>query len=198
MINPELKVGDRVVLITMDDFNPVLYGTKGTIKKVVSFFNNIQYSVEWDDGRVLDIIPETDTYMKEEDFENKVKKRKINEMDHHMERLYSNIEIFRNFNMKFLDGYLKMVRKSGITNMYGASPYLYVGKDKIEDEMRYKDLEGEEYDEVLENADTARELMIAGTINYLEKKGLEIDVDSVKRYLPKLAQKVVENYMLLY
>jgi dsDNA-binding SOS-regulon protein len=91
-----------------------------------------------------------------------------------------------------------MVRNSGIINMFGASPYLYVGRQKIEEEMSYKDLEGEQYDEMLENADKSRDLMIQGTVSFLEKTGKEVSVENVKRFLPRFATKIVENYMFLY
>lgn len=82
--------------------------------------------------------------------------------------------------------------------MFGASPYLYVGKNKIEQEMLYKDLEGDEYDDMLDNADQARDEMISGTVKYLESNNKEISVENVQKFLPRLAVKVVENYMILY
>ena len=91
-----------------------------------------------------------------------------------------------------------MVRNSGITNMFGSSPYLYIGREKIEQEMNYKDLEGEEFEEMLENADEAKDEMIRGTVKYLEANNKEISVGNVKKYLPRFATKVVENYMVLY
>ena len=112
--------------------------------------------------------------------------------------LIKNIDIFKYFNMKFLQKYLIMVRNSGITNMFGSSPYLYIGREKIEQEMNYKDLEGEEFEEMLENADEAKDEMIRGTVKYLEANNKEISVGNVKKYLPRFATKVVENYMVLY
>jgi hypothetical protein len=112
--------------------------------------------------------------------------------------LIKNIDIFKYFNMKFLQKYLIMVRNSGITNMFGSSPYLYIGREKIEQEMNYKDLEGEEFEEMLENADEAKDEMISGTVKYLESNNKEISIENLKKYLPRLATKVVENYMVLY
>ena len=82
--------------------------------------------------------------------------------------------------------------------MFGSSPYLYIGREKIEQEMNYKDLEGEEFEEMLENADEAKDEMISGTVKYLESNNKEISIENLKKYLPRLATKVVENYRVLY
>jgi polyphosphate kinase 2 len=69
-INPELKVGDRVVCYYMEGENTVVpVGTTGTVKKIVTvpFGMGVQYSVKWDNGSSLDLIPETDAWDFEED-----------------------------------------------------------------------------------------------------------------------------------
>jgi len=200
MINPELKKGDRVVLIKMGGETTVTSGDKGTVVGMVNMFDDIQYQVDWDNGTKLDLISSVDKWTTEE-YINKKKKKDVTESLESYEsnmQLMDNIDIFKYFNWHFLHEYLKMVRNSGITNMFGSSPYLYIGSQKIEDELRYKDLEGEEYDEMLENADKARDYMIQGTVNYLEDKNIEVSVENVKIWLPRFAKKVLTNYILLY
>jgi hypothetical protein len=50
----------------------------------------------------------------------------------------------------------------------------------------------------MEDADTAKDKMIQGTIKYMENEGLEVDVDSVNRYIRRLSNKILELYMLFY
>lgn len=204
MINPELQIGDKVICLHMDGESSIMPGTKGVVYRITKVFGDTQYGVEWENGSRLDLISSVDAWDSEENYEKrklkKIQKKDITESSNYEanKRLIANIDIFKFFNMKFLQKYLIMVRNSGITNMFGASPYLYVGKNKIEQEMLYKDLEGDEYDDMLDNADQARDEMISGTVKYLESNNKEISVENVQRFLPRLAVKVVENYMILY
>lgn len=204
MINPELQIGDKVICLHMDGESSIMPGTKGVVYRITKVFGDTQYGVEWENGSRLDLISSVDAWDSEENYEKrklkKIQKKDITESSNYEanKKLIANIDIFKFFNMKFLQKYLIMVRNSGITNMFGASPYLYVGKNKIEQEMLYKDLEGDEYDDMLDNADQARDEMISGTVKYLESNNKEISVENVQRFLPRLAVKVVENYMILY
>ena len=204
MINPELQIGDKIICLHMDGESSIMPGTKGVVYRITKVFGDTQYGVEWENGSRLDLISSVDAWDSEENYEKrklkKIQKKDITESSNYEanKRLIANIDIFKFFNMKFLQKYLIMVRNSGITNMFGASPYLYVGKNKIEQEMLYKDLEGDEYDDMLDNADQARDEMISGTVKYLESNNKEISVENVQRFLPRLAVKVVENYMILY
>lgn len=203
-MNPELKIGDRVVLLYMENESSVLMGEKGTVIHKSNVFGDDQYNIEWDNGSKLSLLDCCDKWDTVENFEkrilNKIKKKDITENDESdfNKRMLANIDVFVYFKMKFFQKYLIMVRNSGIINMFGASPYLYVGRQKIEEEMSYKDLEGEQYDEMLENADKSRDLMIQGTVSFLEETGKEVSVENVKRFLPRFATKIVENYMFLY
>ena len=204
MINPELKIGDKIVLLHMDGESSIMPGTKGTVKRISQVFGDTQYSVEWENGSSLELISSVDAWDTEENFEKrklkKIQKKDITEISslESNKILIKNIDIFKFFNMKFLQKYLIMVRNSGITNMFGASPYLYIGKNKIEQEIAYKDLDSDDLEDVLENAEQARDEMIQGTVKYLEANNKEVSVENVQRFLPKLAIKVLENYMVLY
>jgi beta-phosphoglucomutase-like phosphatase (HAD superfamily) len=109
-----------------------------------------------------------------------------------------NIDVFKYFNMKFLKKYLLMIRESSITNMYGAGPYLYMGRERIEHEFKYQDIHNEDaFEEVLDHANQAQAEMINGVINYLEDKGIEEDMSSINRYLQRFAAKIVQTYTFL-
>ena len=105
------------------------------------------------------------------------------------------------FNPKFFVDYLKDLRDSGIVNMFGASPYLYMGRERIEHEFKYKEFIDEESEEafqrVLENADMAQGKMIEGVIKILQKENQEVDVDSINRALHKYSIVVLQFFMHL-
>jgi hypothetical protein len=193
MINPELKKGDRVVLLDMSGESSVPDGTHGTVYSVDKVFGDVQYGVEWDNGSKLALLSDTDMWDKEERF--KVRKKITEDID---KFVMDNIDVFKHFNMKFLKKYLLMIRKASFTNMYGASPYLYMGRERIEHEFKYKDIHNEEaFEEVLNHANQAQAEMINGVINYLEDKGIEEDMSSINRYLQRFAAKIVQTYTFL-
>jgi hypothetical protein len=193
MINPELKKGDRIILLHMSGESSVPDGTHGTVYSVDKVFGDIQYGVEWDNGSKLALLSDTDMWDKEERF--KVKKKITEDRD---KFIMNNIELFKYFNIKFLKKYLLMVRDSSITNMIGASPYLYMGRERIQHEFKYKDINNEEaFEEVLDHANQAQAEMINGVINYLNDKGIEEDMSSINKYLHRFATKIVQTYTLL-
>jgi len=68
-INPPLKVGDRIVLISMEDpISPITVGTKGTVKGVGSDPWSVEpiYYVDWDNNRFMNLIGDTDVWVKDE------------------------------------------------------------------------------------------------------------------------------------
>jgi hypothetical protein len=193
MINPELKKGDRVVLLDMSGESSVPDGTHGTVYSVDRVYGDVQYGVEWDNGSKLALLSDTDMWDKEERF--KVKKKITEDRD---KFIMDNIDLFKYFNIKFLKKYLLMVRDSSITNMFGASPYLYMGRERIQHEFKYKDIHNEEaFEEVLDHANQAQAEMINGVINYLNDKGIEEDMSSINKYLQRFATKIVQTYTLL-
>ena len=193
MINPELKKGDRIILLHMSGESSVPDGTHGTVYSVDKVFGDVQYGVEWDNGSKLALLSDTDMWDKEERF--KTKKRITEDRDNF---IMNNIELFKYFNIKFLKKYLLMVRESSITNMMGASPYLYMGRERIQHEFKYKDIHNEEaFEEVLDHANQAQAEMINGVINYLNDKGIEENMSSINKYLQRFATKIVQTYTLL-
>jgi hypothetical protein len=62
-MSPQLKtemIGKRIMMIFMDDPNPIEPDTMGTIVGVDSLN---QYQVKWDNGRSLSVIPEEDKFV---------------------------------------------------------------------------------------------------------------------------------------
>lgn len=199
MINPKLKKGDRVFLIHMDGEFSVPPGTLGTVKTHSIVFGDDQYGVDWDNGSNLSIISSVDLWDLEDNVKNK--RKKINEVDEFLRNkdLIQNIDVFRNFNMKFLKDYLIMIKESGIVNMVGAAPFLYMGKDRIKHEFKYSNVKNEdEFESVLENADKAQSEMINGVIKVLESENKEVSIENINRYLSKYSTKVLMNYINIF
>jgi hypothetical protein len=210
MINPELNIGDKVILLHMQDlYRSVTPGTKGVVLAKNRVLGDDIYTVNWEDGSQLSLVSGVDMWDTVENFESKKKdikefeitKKSIIEVDEYerSKALLKNIDVFKHFNMKFLNQYLKMIKNSGIVNMWGASPYLYMGRERIEHEFKYKNINNEEaYNDVLENADISQHEMINGVINILNSEGKEVTVENINRYIGKYATKVLMNYIHLF
>jgi len=192
MINPKLKPGERVILLHMDGETSVLPGTWGTVIKAYELFGTDQYDVKWDNGSTLSLIGDEDMW------DNKERKKKTIKENDRDKFFMNNIDVFKYFNMKFFKKYLLMIRESSITNMYGAGQYLYMGRERIEHEFKYKDIHNEEaFEEVLDHANQAQAEMINGVINYLNDKGIEENMSSINTYLQRFATKIVQTYTFL-
>ena len=191
MINPKLEPGDRVILLHMNGETSVLPGTWGTVKRAYELFGTDQYDVVWDNGSTLSLIGDEDMW------DNKERKRKtIKENENKF--FMDNIDVFKYFNMKFFKKYLLMIRDSSITNMFGAAPYLYIGRERIKHEFKYKDIHNEDaFEEVLDNANQSQAEMINGVINYLSDKGIDENMENINRYLGRFASKIVNTYFFL-
>jgi len=123
-MNPNLSKGDRVICISMDDaYSAVPTGMAGVVTHESEVFGTKQYNVNWDNGSRLALIDGADKWIKEEDMLNRRRKKTeesyyITKKNFLNEDFYqSNTELFRNFNVKMLQSYLKKLRESGVTNM---------------------------------------------------------------------------------
>jgi hypothetical protein len=200
MINPKLKIGDRVQILHMEDeMDSVPMGTWGEVTRVSTVMGEDIYGVKWDNGQSLNILSTTDVWDTEEN-RGKFKKKKITEQDEteRHNNLYRNIDVFTNFKMRYLHEYLKKVRDCGVVNMYQAAPFLYMGKDRMEHFFRYQDIENEICEEVLDMANMAQHEMVTGVIKVLESQGKEDSLEIINRYLQRYSQKVLENYINLF
>ncbi len=202
MINPELYPGDRVVVLHMDDeFSAVPIGTAGTVKSHTKVFGGDLYYVKWDNGSSLALLGDVDIWDTEESMiAKRTIKKKVVEGEYERNiNLLKNIDVFKNFNMKFLQKYLLAVRESSIVNMFAASDYLWLGRERIEHEFKYKDIHNEEaFEQVLEMADKAQSEMVQGVMKILENEGKEVSLENVNRNIKRYASKVLQNYMMLF
>ena len=201
MLNPKLKVGDRVCVYYMPDKDSIPVNTYGTVRKVSSVYGEDIYSVNWDNGRTLNLLSGEDMWgfepLKKQGEKKKIKEQTSNKSFDIL--LGKNGDVFKSFNMKFLYKYLILIKKSAIVNMFEAAPYLYMGKERIEHEFKYKDIHNEEaFEQVLDLANQAQAEMINGVINVLESKGIEDTLENLNKYLRVYSSKVLENYIHLH
>lgn len=198
--NPELEEGDRVICIQMNDEFPITTGMKGTVMGVSEFEGDKIYYVNWDNGSKLSLVEGADKWMKESQSrksrvsstnETVIKKKNFLTENFYQE----NRELFKHFNHALLHRYLKALRSSSITNMFGARPYLYMGRERIEHEHYYDNiLNEEEYEKVLEMADEVRDEMIRGAMKYLQEKGEEVNLKKVSKTVDEFSKKMVIAY----
>jgi hypothetical protein len=178
--NPELKVGDRIFIINMDDPYPsVSFGDTGTVVKVLKVMNVTGYDIKWDNGSRLSIWEDVDVWDMES---NSRKNKKITEsLD---DLVISNRDVVTSYSIPFFHRYLNILRQTGLVNMFGAAPYLYMGSKKIKQELDYKDIEiTEPIEKLIEIADEAQSRMIQGALKRLEKQNKTIDESSVNRMI---------------
>jgi hypothetical protein len=114
LINPRLNNEDRIVLIAMQGETDVSYGDKGTVDRVNKGSSFIQYFINWDNGSTLALLEDlgdrtntVDKWMKQEDFDRIVKKKRIKESDserrkNEQDAIVKNRIVFLKFDTKFL------------------------------------------------------------------------------------------------
>jgi hypothetical protein len=193
MLNQKLNKGDRVLLLHMEG-EMVSPGTKGTVSNISKdpFEKDaVIYSVRWDDGGNLSLLSVTDAWKKIEE--------PIKESFEQAKWFVNNKIIIECFDIRFLGQFLEKVRQSGITNMFGASPYLYMGRERIEHEFKYKNIHNKEvFEEVLDMSDESQTKMIDGVMKVIEKEGEEISVELVNRYIQRCSSLFLNYWMRLH
>ena len=148
-LNPEITVGDTIELWHMEDkFGPVLPGTRGEVISINTFPGTTQkvIGVRWENGRTLSILDDVDIY-------KKVKPKKIEEQtsDKYYNFFKRNHEFFKYFDRKFFIDYLKIMRDSGIINMFEASPLIYCGKEHLDRYYGENNEDNDDFQKLLEN-----------------------------------------------
>lgn len=198
MLNPPLEVGDRIICYHMDGETSVSPGTKGVVTKVQkdpfdSTGEELIISVDWDNGSKLSLISSTDAW-------KKIKESRIEEstLDPQFDFYKSNSDVFNSFNWRFLREYLKKVQKASPVNMFEAGPFLYSGKKWIDRYYGENKEDDENFQEMLDSAEEAKDVMVQGTLKWMESKNMEIELDRVNSIIRRLSLKIIELYMKFY
>ena len=199
-LNPKLEPGDRIVLLHMDDpYSAVRMGTKGTVLKIVKvpFDMGYQYNVKWDDGSVLDLLPEADSWVLATDVKSK-KNLTTEEFSKELKTLSKHKDIIKNMDYRPVLDYLKLVQKSGLVNMLQARVFLMSDSKNLHKLIYKFDGEPEDYPELFENIDEVRDILINETIRIMQEQNMEFDDSTVNRVFQKVCSAVMEMYMSLY
>lgn len=197
-LNEKLNVGDEVICYHMEHESSVSPGMVGVVTKVQKDpfepdKDALIISVNWQNGSKLSLISTTDVW-------KKIQSKQIDEQIGGPEYDYfrRNPEIFENFNWRFLREYLKKVQKASPVNMFEAGPFLYSGKKWIDRYYGENNEDNENFQEMLDSSEESKDVMIQGTLKWMESKGMEIDLDGVNRYIRRFAPKIIELYMKFY
>ena len=212
--NPELKEGDKIVLIHMDgeSLDP---GTKGTvigIEKVPKFAPSdlgYAYKVDWydeSDGRSISrllLLPETDFWMYDYDNIQEVFRFSNKNDENSTEEEYNFISLFKKSDFKrFLD-YVELIRQSGLVNMFQSAQFYGNGREYLQkfidlhthgDEM--DDEKEEIYEKLLNDADFVRNMFINAAINKVESKNGEVTPENVRKNMKLLIERAFQQYVL--
>lgn len=192
-LNPKLVKGDRIMCLHMDGETSVPPMTTGTVRSVVRdpFEDDGEIiNVNWDNGSGLGLVSVTDSWIKiaQETLEEQAG---TSEYDFFNE----NPEVFENFDWRFLREFLNKLRDASPVNMLQSQPFLYSGREWIDRYYGEDQEDNEDFQEVLEMADEAKNKMIQGVLKYMESEGIEIDLDKVNRLIKKFANMILKLYI---
>ena len=192
-LNPKLSPGDRIMCLHMDGETGVPMGTTGKVRRVgIDPFENDSeiIEVDWDNGKNLSLLSITDKWVK-------IAQETLTEQssDPNYNFFSKNPEIFEHFDWRFLRKFLEKLRDASPVNMFQAAPFLYSGREWIDRYYGEDQEDNEDFQEMLEMADEAKDKMVQGTVSYMDSKGIDVDLDNANRYIKKLGTAILELYM---
>lgn len=196
----KLSVGDEIILIDMYKEDLVI-GTKGTVKSITQDpfeKDNEIVGVEWNNGRTISILTKYDEWKK---VKSKVQEseNKLKVDDKHVDYIVSNRDVMNSFDMKYFKDYLKILRESGIVNMYGASNFLYETSEMVERFYGLNREDDESFQRLMEVQDETREKFISGLVKYCERKNIDLDdMNRINREAQVLSKKILSYYILFF
>jgi hypothetical protein len=211
-INPELKKGDRIILVHMDGevLGTGIRGEVLGISKTPSFGGkeSYQYNVRWfdDEGNQfsqLSLLPDADAWIIDPEFEQK----NIQEINFkNLDDLISKGDFLSVFSKKDLEEvykFLELERQIGSHNMaLEGGKFLMVGPSYIEDFFKLQRYHID-YDEdkeiliekLLSRSQNMRDMFIRNAMKYLENQDKELSINNVQRTMIRLAQTAKEFWM---
>lgn len=202
-VNPKLEIGDRIVLISMEDpFSPITIGTKGEVIGIGDdpWSEQPIYSIKWDNGRTLKLIGDEDVWIKEEKQESINESNfidKIREVQPILDVEKENNNIFK---------FLKALRNSGIINMFQSPDLIWGGRETLEKYLKIQELSNsyqqiddeDEKEELLNLAELSKSNMIRAAFIELEKRDMEPSIKNINRAIRQLSKLAFEYYMLRF
>ena len=193
-LNPKVSVGDKVMCLHMDGETEIPPMTTGIVRDVVRDPFEVDgelITVNWDNGSTLALVSITDSWIKVPN-EQKIEEQTLSpEYDY----FSKNPEIFENFDWRFLRKFLTKLRDASPVNMLQSQPFLYSGKEWIDRYYGEDQEDNEDFQEVLEMADKAKNKMIQGVLKYMESNDIEIELDKVNRLISQFSSKILNLYI---
>lgn len=212
--NPQLKVGDRIILIYMPG-EDIDTGTKGRVKNIgqAPTFGgspDYMYNIEWldDEDKVistLSLLPEVDSWILDPEFTqndlNEAKNRVITDLDELISR-HEWSRLFKKSDLKSIIEYLNAIKRLGVVNMFESGQFLgkteeYLTKyfDLYRMQQDLDDKDEELIKKILEMSEIVRNIMISAAVTDLEQKNKEITGSSATHRVNRLATEVVKYFM---
>lgn len=214
-INPELKTGDRIMLLHMDG-EDMPSGTKGKVIRIMDtpkFTKDdlgFMYDMEWygDEGNViskLSISPESDGWIYDKMYymENPtdINESKYENLDDVM-KSYKVVSSLPKTEMKIVQTYLELIRELGIVNMFESPMFVGASKSYLQDFIKIKsyerDFDEDLVEQILDMADEVRNIIISKSIQTVEEKGQEPTINNIQREMKLLSQMCVKYFMKLF
>jgi hypothetical protein len=214
-INPELKTGDRIMLLHMDG-EDMPSGTKGKVIRIMDtpkFTKDdlgFMYDMEWygDEGNViskLSISPESDGWIYDKMYymENPtdINESKYENLDDVM-KSYKVVSSLPKTEMKIIQTYLELIRELGIVNMFESPMFVGASKSYLQDFIKIKsyerDFDEDLVEQILDMADEVRNIIISKSIQTVEEKGQEPTINNIQREMKLLSQMCVKYFMKLF
>jgi len=209
--NPELKEGDRIVLIYMpgEDLDT---GTKGKVKKIgqqPSFGSefNYKYDVEWydDNGNVissLSLLPQGDIWMLDPEFNQKnLQEARFTDLDD-LIRHHEWSKLFKKVDLQYVLDFLMAIRELGVVNMFESGQFLGQTKEYL---TKYFDLyrvqrdlddnDEELIEKIIDMGENVRNIMISAAITDLEQQNKEITLQSATNRINRLKKEIFQWYI---
>ena len=209
--NPELKKGDRIILINMPG-ESLFAGTKGIvekIEKVPSFGGQegYQYRISWvdDDDNVistLSLLPNEDSWLLDPEYnQNNLNEARITDIDALIKKA-DWLKLFKRADLKYILEYLELIRQSGVVNMFQSGQFLAQTGYYIRKFFEFYALQNnldendeELYEKIVEMSDKVRDIMIRAAVMDLSRNNREITTGSAENRLRRLTTEVVKEYM---
>ena len=205
-MNPKVKIGDRVMLVYMEDELDLSTKDKGTVTSVTRdpFETDECYiiGVDWDEGSSLSLLSCRDVYRVIKDtIKEQAEDYGISKDEAQIDFLIQNRDLRKNFNRDLIFNYLNKLRESGVVNMYESPKFLYSGRDWIDRYYGENPPNQEAFEEVLEMADNVKSELINGvlkSINDLEGDYNDEYFRNLERLVFKAANRFATFWMLFY
>jgi hypothetical protein len=196
-LNPELNVGDEVILLYMTDERTMRSGLSGIVQSINNTPWGPQYSVKWETGSTLDLIPGADKWALKSEL---LKKKISEEINPKTQNLIDNKTFLKYVkNQKKVFDFLKLLQKSGLTNMLGAGNMLTYTSDNMSDYIRGQFKDPDDYSELIDAAEDSRNALIGGVMNMYEDMDKSFDdMHQVNRDFQKMAKHAMDLYFKNY